>query len=91
MPVGLHPATLRPKKEPGDSGGNISGLLDRGALAKGPGEIPHYLRADSSQNMAAILTTWGRRRLPFTEEIDIRLAQLPGKPEVGAGSKHIGS
>lgn len=40
--------------------------------------------------MTASFATWRRRRLPFIRGIDIRLAQLPGEPAAGAGSKHIG-
>ena len=48
--------------------------------------------ADGRQDMAAILTSWGRRKLPFIGGIDFRLAhQLPGKPAAGAGGKHVGS
>ena len=36
--------------------------------------------------------TQGRKRLPFIEGIDFRLAhQLPEKPVAGAGSKHVDS
>ena len=39
------------------------------------------------QDMKAVFATQGRRRLPFIEGIDIRLAHLlPGKPAAGQGA-----
>ena len=42
----------RPKKEPGGSDRDISGLSDRGSYTKGPGTTP--------QDMAAALATRGK-------------------------------
>ena len=49
------------------------------------------LIADSRQDRAAIFSTQERKRLPFIEGIDVRLAHpLPGKPASGAGGPHVG-
>ena len=41
-------------------------------------------------DVTAVLTTQGRKRLPFIEGIDIRLPhQLPGKPAAGAGPAQL--
>ena len=41
--------------------------------------------------MVAAFALWGRRKLLFIGEIDVKLAhQLPGKPEARARDKHIG-
>ena len=40
--------------------------------------------ADCGKDMAAVLATWGRGRLPVMGRTDVRLAhQLPGKPAEG--------
>lgn len=61
--------------------------------ARSWGDTP-LCAADSEQEMAAFSLPGsgsGGRKLPFIRGTYVRLAQLPGKPEVGAGSKHIGS
>ena len=84
----------RPKKESRDSIRDINGLLDRKSYmleAKHPRVTPPCM-VGGRQDLAAIVATWGRKRLPFTGGIDVRLAhQLPGKPAAGAGGKHVGS
>ena len=85
---------LWPKKEPGYSNRDISGVLDRGSYAseaKGPGATPPWCTAYGRQDMAAVFTTRGRR-LPFVRVIDVRWAnRLPRTPAAGAGGKHTGN
>ena len=77
----------RPKEEPRNRDREVSGLLDRGLThlkRMGLKAIPPPCMAGSRQDVTAIFTTQGRRRLPFVGGIDIRLAhQLPGKPAAG--------
>ena len=47
--------------------------------------------ADDKQDVETTFAMWGRRLL-FIGGIGILLAyQLPGKPEAGEGSEHVGS
>ena len=89
LTVGLDPAGLQAlqlpsleteiEEEPGDSDRDINGLIDGGILPKVSWSNTPPCAADSEQEIAAVFTTWGRRRLPFIEGIDIRLShQLPG-------------
>ena len=75
---------------------------DLTCLKQGPGATPHCVlrAADSEQETPAIFATWGReegrvggarRRPPSRRGIDVRLAQLLGRPAVGAWCKQAGS
>lgn len=85
----LQLSSVKTKNEPGDTDKDISVFLDRKSYTsrkKGPGAtLPLYI-ADNSQDMAAIFTSWGRRRWQFIGATDIRLAyQLPGNEQLGRG------
>ena len=88
-PASLGPVS-KPKKEPGDSDRDVSGLLDGGLtrLKQGPGATPHRVQQTASR-------TWrhsfhhgaggGGGRLPFIGGTAITwVHQLPGKPAAWA-------
>ena len=98
LPVGLHPtglqalqlSSVKTKERAWRHWQRYQCFFGWGDLThprkKGPGATPPLCTADSSQDMAAIFTSWGRRRWQFIGVIDIRLAyQLPGEPSVGQG------
>ena len=69
----------RLKKQPRDCDRDINSLLDKGILHRGSWSDNPLCAADCRQNVVAVFTTQGRRRLPFIGGIDIRLAhRLPG-------------
>ena len=84
------PAT-RPKKEPGYSDRDISGLIEGGSYtseARSWGNTPPGT-ADGGQDRVAVFAPRGGGRLPVMGGIDVRLAhQLPGKLAVGHASHH---
>lgn len=77
---------LRLKKKPRVSDRDISGLRDRGILSKvvHPPVHRRWEGHDSSLHYS------GKRRLPLTGGIDVRLAQLPERPAPGPRGKHTG-
>lgn len=84
---------LRPNKEPRVSNRDVSGLRDGGTFVSEARSLSDTLlcAADDKQDTAIISATWGRRRLPYIEGIDIRWAHLlPGKPAGGGGRGQAG-
>ena len=82
------PALAWPNKEPRVSNRDVSRLRDGGSFVSEARSLSDTLpcAADDRQDTAIISATWGRRRLPYIEGIDIRWAHpLPGKPAGGHG------
>lgn len=77
---------LRLKKKPRVSDRDISGLRDRGILSKVvyPTVQRQWEGHDNSLHCS------GRKRLPSTGGIEVRLAPLPERPAPGARGKHTG-
>ena len=63
---------LRPKKDPGVSNRDISGLMDRGKLTR----LKQHptVCGDGGQDTVAVLTPGGKKRLPILRGNYVRLA-----------------